>query len=83
VPIYCAGARIEAIYPMGPLVDGVGLNITVMSDVSHMDVGIVACRDLVGDVEGLAAGIARGVGELVEKLERPQAAESPEESSAG
>lgn len=69
IPIYCAGARIEAIYPMGPLVDGVGLNITVMSDASNIDLGIMACRELVGDVEQLANRIVKGVDELVATLD--------------
>ena len=41
VPIYCAGARLEAHYPVSVIVDGVGLNITVMSYLDHLDFGIV------------------------------------------
>ncbi|MDH4170528.1 MAG: wax ester/triacylglycerol synthase family O-acyltransferase [Acidimicrobiia bacterium] len=50
VPLYTAGARIEADYPVSAIIDGVGLNITVMSLDGHLDFGLVACRDLVEDL---------------------------------
>jgi len=65
IPLYCAGARVEAIYPMGPVVDGVGLNFTLMSSQGYMDLGIMACRELVRDVAGLGAGFVAGVDELL------------------
>ena len=50
VPLYCAGARLEANYPVSVITDGMGLNITVMSYQGHMDFGIVADRDQMPDV---------------------------------
>src|SRR3954462_12514508 len=52
-PLYMAGARLEAHYPVSVITDGMGLNITVMSYMGHMDVGIVADRDQMPDVERL------------------------------
>jgi WS/DGAT/MGAT family acyltransferase len=49
VPIYCAGARLEAHYPVSVIVDGVGLNITVMSYLDHLDFGIVCDFEQVDD----------------------------------
>ena len=49
-PLFCAGAKLEANYPVSVVVDGVGLNITVMSYLDHLDFGIVADRDQVDDV---------------------------------
>lgn len=49
VDFYIAGARVEAMYPMGPLLYGGGLNITVFSNGGTIDVGIVTCRELVPD----------------------------------
>jgi len=63
-PIYCAGALVKAIYPMGPVVDGVGLNFTVLSNAGQLDIGTLACRELVDDVEGLTADFVAGVHEL-------------------
>jgi diacylglycerol O-acyltransferase / wax synthase len=49
-PLYCAGARLEANYPVSVITDGMGLNITVMSLCGHLDFGIVADRDQMPDV---------------------------------
>jgi diacylglycerol O-acyltransferase / wax synthase len=49
-PLYCAGARLEANYPVSVITDGMGLNITVMSYCGHLDFGIVADRDQMADV---------------------------------
>jgi WS/DGAT/MGAT family acyltransferase len=63
-PLYCAGAMLEANYPVSVVMDGVGLNITVMSYRDHIDFGIVADREQVDDVWGLMDGAARALGEL-------------------
>jgi WS/DGAT/MGAT family acyltransferase len=52
-PLYCAGARLDANYPVSVITDGMGLNITVMSYCGHMDFGIVADRDQMRDVNRL------------------------------
>jgi WS/DGAT/MGAT family acyltransferase len=49
-PLYLAGARLEANYPISVITDGMGLNITVMSYCGHMDFGIVADRDQMPDL---------------------------------
>jgi len=49
VPIYLAGARLQALYPVSAVGHGIGLNITVMSYCGGLDFGIVADRDLVVD----------------------------------
>jgi diacylglycerol O-acyltransferase len=48
------GARIDALYPLGPVFHGAGLNITVMSNNGQMHVGIIACRELMPQVWQLA-----------------------------
>jgi diacylglycerol O-acyltransferase len=50
IPLYCAGARMEAIYPVSVITDGMGLNITVMSYDGILNIGIVADRDAMPDV---------------------------------
>ena len=55
-PLYLAGARLEANYPVSVVVDGVGLNITVMSYRDHLDFGIVADREQVDDVWSMLEG---------------------------
>jgi WS/DGAT/MGAT family acyltransferase len=63
-PLYCAGARMVALYPMGPIADGLALNMTVMSYMGSMYFGLVAGRDAVPDVWDLAHGITQSLDEL-------------------
>ena len=48
-PLYCAGARLVANYPVSVITDGMGLNITVMSYCGQLDFGIVADREQMPD----------------------------------
>lgn len=52
--LYFLGAAITAMYPLGPIFHGAGLNITVLSHDTKLDVGIITCPDLVPDVWALA-----------------------------
>ena len=47
VPLYFIGAKIDGLYPLGPVFHGAGLNITVMSSDGKVHVGAIACRELV------------------------------------
>jgi WS/DGAT/MGAT family acyltransferase len=62
--LYCAGARVAGIFPMGPVLGGTGINITVLSQADHVDVGVLACPDLVPGVGEIAAGFVDAVAEL-------------------
>jgi WS/DGAT/MGAT family acyltransferase len=66
-PLYMAGARLEAHYPISVITDGMGLNITVMSYCGHLDLGIVADRDQMPDVWSLIGWL----GESLEELRPP------------
>jgi len=52
-PLYLAGAKVTATYPVSVITDGMGLNITVMSYLDSLDFGVVADRDQVPDVATL------------------------------
>lgn len=49
IPIYLGGARAERLYPMGPVIEGAGVNLTVMSYDGHVDIGLLAASVLVPD----------------------------------
>jgi diacylglycerol O-acyltransferase len=53
VPLYFMGAEITALYPLGPIMHGAGLNVTVMSNNGEMHVGVIACRESMPDVDSL------------------------------
>jgi len=63
-PLYSTGARMIAHYPMGPIFDGGGLNITLMSYMDSLDFGLVACPDLIDDVWSIADGLSEALEEL-------------------
>ena len=64
VPLYCAGARMEAHYPVSVITDGVGLNITVMSYRDKIDFGIVVDRDMVDDAWSFMDSMAEALEDL-------------------
>ena len=68
-PLYLGGAELVAAYPMGPIMDGAGLNITVLSYRDHIDIGFMADRELVPDVWDLAAAVEPAFDELVSLAE--------------
>ncbi len=61
ITIYLAGATVEGLYPMGPVLEGPGLNITIVSYVDHVGVGLIACSDRMPDLADLAAEFPRAV----------------------
>lgn len=70
VPLYFGGARVEAVYPMGPVSEGMGLNITVLSNMGRLDIGVLGDRACLPDPEEIAADFTRAVAELREAAEK-------------
>jgi WS/DGAT/MGAT family acyltransferase len=62
--LYSAGARMLANYPVGPIFDGGGLNMTVMSYLDQLDFGLLACPDLIDDVWDIADHLHAELDEL-------------------
>jgi diacylglycerol O-acyltransferase len=63
-PLYMAGAKLLSLSPMGPLLYGGGLNITVISYIDSLEFGFLACRELVPDVWSIADGVELALEEL-------------------
>ena len=64
VPLYMAGARLEANYPISVVTDGMGLNITCMSYCGNIDFGLVADRDQMPDLWKLLGWLREALEEL-------------------
>src|SRR5690606_25946545 len=56
-PLYFGGAKVEAIYPIGPVLEGAGLNVTVMSYRDWVDFSLIVDGTLMPDVWDLAAHV--------------------------
>ena len=54
VPLYFAGARVAAYYPVSIPTHGIALNMTVQSYNGALEVGLTACRRAMPDVADLA-----------------------------
>jgi WS/DGAT/MGAT family acyltransferase len=65
VPLYFLGGEVKAMYPLGPIFHGSGLNITVMSLNGTLDVGIVSCPELLPDLWDMADDFAIALDELL------------------
>jgi WS/DGAT/MGAT family acyltransferase len=63
-PLFLAGAKLESLVPVSVVIDGVGLNMTVMSYRDRMDFGIVSDRDQIDDVWPLMRGAAAALDEF-------------------
>ena len=76
IPLYIAGAQVVANYPMGPVPNGVGLNITMMSYVDRLDFCVQGCRKKLPDPWLLEQHIVAAAADLLEGVPG-QAAEKP------
>jgi diacylglycerol O-acyltransferase len=63
--LYFLGCRLDVMYPLGPIIAGAGLNITVMSLNGRLGVGIISCPDLVPDLWDLADAFPAALKELM------------------
>jgi diacylglycerol O-acyltransferase / wax synthase len=66
IPLYFLGAEVKAMYPLGPIFHGSGLNITVMSLNGMLDVGLISCPDLLPDLWDMADDFRVALDELVQ-----------------
>jgi hypothetical protein len=56
LPLYIAGAKVDAVYPVSAVSDvSGGLNLTLFSYDGALDIGLIACREMVPDLWVLAA----------------------------
>ncbi len=81
VPIYLAGAKLEAAYPLGPISEGAGLNITVMTYTTHVDFGFITSPALVDDIDQLASLVSQATRELLLAAETAQPAEADKQEA--
>lgn len=80
IPLYMAGAKITSQYPMSVTIDNCGLNITLISYMDKIDMGITTDRAVVPDATVLFDYIAEALQEYktiatdMEAAEKPKAA---------
>jgi hypothetical protein len=63
-PLYLGGARQRAQFPVSGVLDGIGINITVMSYQDSLEFGIVVDRELVDNPWPILDALRSGLDEL-------------------
>ncbi|HJQ59857.1 MAG TPA: wax ester/triacylglycerol synthase family O-acyltransferase [Vineibacter sp.] len=64
VPLYGAGAKVAALYPVSIPAHGCALNLTVQSYLGHLDFGLTADRKAVPDIRNMANDLDAAFAEL-------------------
>jgi WS/DGAT/MGAT family acyltransferase len=67
-PLYFAGAQLEALHPLGPVFDGAGLNLTVLSYLDRVGFGFIGAKELVPDLDDLAHAVEDATNELLKAM---------------
>lgn len=70
-PLYLAGAQLVAMHPVGPIHEGIGLNITVMSYLGRMWFGFQGCRETVPDINLFPELVRASLDELLQEIGHP------------
>lgn len=69
-PVTIADAALTDLFSVGPILEGIGLNVTAWSYVDRLNVSLLSCPDLVADVGELARQLRPALDELLEMKER-------------
>ncbi len=67
--LYLAGARIECLFPLGPIFEGLGLNITAISTGKKLDIGLVASPNALRDPWEVAEAIPTALADLIKLVD--------------
>jgi len=65
---YFLGAKVTAFYPLGPVMLGAGLNITVCTVGGKLNVGLISCPDVLPDLPEIAEGLTAGLEHLLAQI---------------
>jgi hypothetical protein len=71
-PLYLGGARVVSMLPLGPAIEGAGLNVTVMSYIDRIDWGFIACRELAPRLQDMANAVEDAHAELLKAATSPR-----------
>jgi WS/DGAT/MGAT family acyltransferase len=64
-PLYLGGAEMKSGFPLGPVMEGMALNITVMSYRGILNWGVIACPESIPRLWSLIAAVPRALDELL------------------
>jgi len=71
--LYWSGAKLDGMYPVSIVTDGLALNITLTSYVDRLEFGVIACRRTLPRIQRLLDYFEQGLIELEDPREREPA----------
>lgn len=78
LPLYLAGAHLRALFPIGPIFPGMGLNVTAVSCEHSVGFGLVTCPAVLSDLWSIADDLPKYLAELMTEREADIMAVDPE-----
>lgn len=76
VPLYLAGMKLAAYYPVSIVTHGLGLNVTIVSYEGSLDFGIVAAKSALPDARAFARHLSAAHRELLKTLPRKKVSDT-------
>jgi hypothetical protein len=76
-PVFVGAARLTDLYSVGPILEGIGLNITVWSYLDRLNFSALACPDTLPDLPGLVKHLAPALSELSAAIGAPRGSVGP------
>lgn len=67
--IYWNGAQLAEFYSVGPLSEGIGLNLTIWSYCDRMYCALLTCRDQISDPHAITQGLHEELRELLDRAQ--------------
>jgi diacylglycerol O-acyltransferase / wax synthase len=64
-----AGARLDDLFSVGPILEGIGLNVTAWSYQGRMNFSLLTCPDVLPDLDRIVAGLRPALEALAEREE--------------
>jgi diacylglycerol O-acyltransferase / wax synthase len=64
MPLYAGGAMVEQLFPIGPITDGTGLNVTLLSYRDRLELAVLSDRDALPDPDVLVGDLRAAHEEL-------------------
>ncbi len=80
VPLYMAGATMDAYFPVSIVTHGLGLNVTLHSYNGSLDIGLIACKKAVPDIARFAKAMEAAHQELLALSQPAQPAPAVKEA---
>lgn len=71
-PLTVLGARLVALHSVGPILEGIGLNITAWSYLDTVNFGLLACPEAMPDLWTLADHVPAAMDELLQAVRFPE-----------